>query len=189
MVKQMRPGSMIVDTAIETGGNVECSKYDEEVEINGVSIHWIRQSARTRRRKCQRDVLEQPLRVRRSLLGQRRVRLGPDQRNFEGMRDYTRRQNLQRNNSKSISMKKESGVRSQETGAPNGQANVKNLEEDHVRRIAMFSEKLQELQNKQNRKSCPGPDFLKRGVFGEVEKLTEKTCNHGPRQKLLTPDS
>src|ERR1700683_1569113 len=38
MVKQMRPGSMIVDTAIETGGNVECSKYDEEVEINGVRI-------------------------------------------------------------------------------------------------------------------------------------------------------
>ncbi len=38
MVKQMRPGSMIVDTAIETGGNVECSKYDEEVEVNGVRI-------------------------------------------------------------------------------------------------------------------------------------------------------
>src|ERR1700736_4089111 len=38
MVKQMRPGSMIVDTAIETGGNVECSKYDEEAQINGISI-------------------------------------------------------------------------------------------------------------------------------------------------------
>jgi H+-translocating NAD(P) transhydrogenase subunit alpha len=38
MIKQMRPGSMIVDTAIETGGNVECSKYDEEVEIHGVRI-------------------------------------------------------------------------------------------------------------------------------------------------------
>jgi H+-translocating NAD(P) transhydrogenase subunit alpha len=38
MVKQMRPGSLIVDTAIETGGNVECSKYDEEVEVNGVRI-------------------------------------------------------------------------------------------------------------------------------------------------------
>jgi H+-translocating NAD(P) transhydrogenase subunit alpha len=38
MVKQMKPGSMIVDTAIETGGNVECSKYDEEVEIDGISI-------------------------------------------------------------------------------------------------------------------------------------------------------
>jgi H+-translocating NAD(P) transhydrogenase subunit alpha len=38
MVRQMRPGSMIVDTAIETGGNVECSKYDEEVEINGVQV-------------------------------------------------------------------------------------------------------------------------------------------------------
>ena len=29
---------MIVDAAIETGGNVECSKYDEEVEVNGVRI-------------------------------------------------------------------------------------------------------------------------------------------------------
>jgi proton-translocating NAD(P)+ transhydrogenase subunit alpha len=38
MVNQMRPGSLIVDTAIETGGNVECARYDEEVEINGVRI-------------------------------------------------------------------------------------------------------------------------------------------------------
>jgi H+-translocating NAD(P) transhydrogenase subunit alpha len=38
MVKRMRPGSMIVDTAIETGGNVECSQYDQEVEIDGVRI-------------------------------------------------------------------------------------------------------------------------------------------------------
>jgi H+-translocating NAD(P) transhydrogenase subunit alpha len=38
MIRQMRPGSMIVDTAMETGGNVECSKYDEEVEIDGVRI-------------------------------------------------------------------------------------------------------------------------------------------------------
>ena len=71
MVKQMRPGSMIVDTAIETGGNVECSKYDEEVEVNGISDYRIRQSARACRRKCQRDVLKQPVRVRRTLLGQR----------------------------------------------------------------------------------------------------------------------
>jgi proton-translocating NAD(P)+ transhydrogenase subunit alpha len=38
MVRQMRPGSMIVDTAIETGGNVECARYDEEVEVEGVRI-------------------------------------------------------------------------------------------------------------------------------------------------------
>jgi H+-translocating NAD(P) transhydrogenase subunit alpha len=38
MVRQMRPGSMVVDTAIETGGNVECSRYDEEVEVNGVRV-------------------------------------------------------------------------------------------------------------------------------------------------------
>ena len=38
IVKRMKPGTMIIDTAIETGGNVECSKYDEEVEINGVKV-------------------------------------------------------------------------------------------------------------------------------------------------------
>jgi NAD(P) transhydrogenase subunit alpha len=38
MVKQMKPGSIVVDTAIETGGNVECTKYGEEVELGGVKI-------------------------------------------------------------------------------------------------------------------------------------------------------
>jgi H+-translocating NAD(P) transhydrogenase subunit alpha len=38
MVRQMRPGSVIVDTAIETGGNVQCSRYDQEAEVNGVRI-------------------------------------------------------------------------------------------------------------------------------------------------------
>jgi len=38
MVKSMKPGSMIVDIAIESGGNVECSKYDAEVEIGSVQV-------------------------------------------------------------------------------------------------------------------------------------------------------
>jgi NAD(P) transhydrogenase subunit alpha len=38
MVKQMKPGSIVVDTAIETGGNVECTKHGEEVEVGGVKI-------------------------------------------------------------------------------------------------------------------------------------------------------
>jgi H+-translocating NAD(P) transhydrogenase subunit alpha len=38
MVKQMKPGSIVVDTAIESGGNVECTRYGEEVEIGGVKI-------------------------------------------------------------------------------------------------------------------------------------------------------
>ena len=38
MVAQMKPGSIIVDMAVETGGNVEGSKVDEEVDINGVRI-------------------------------------------------------------------------------------------------------------------------------------------------------
>jgi NAD(P) transhydrogenase subunit alpha len=38
MVRQMKPGSVIVDMAIESGGNVECSKYNEEIEFSGVRV-------------------------------------------------------------------------------------------------------------------------------------------------------
>jgi H+-translocating NAD(P) transhydrogenase subunit alpha len=38
MVRKMRPGSVIVDTAIETGGNVEGGVRDQEVTVNGVKI-------------------------------------------------------------------------------------------------------------------------------------------------------
>lgn len=38
MVTQMKPGSIIVDLAVETGGNVEGAKLNEEVLINGVRI-------------------------------------------------------------------------------------------------------------------------------------------------------
>jgi NAD(P) transhydrogenase subunit alpha len=38
MVRKMRPGSVIVDTAIETGGNVEDAVRDQEVTVNGVKI-------------------------------------------------------------------------------------------------------------------------------------------------------
>ena len=38
MIDRMKPGSLIVDMAVETGGNVEGSKVDEEVEVNGVRI-------------------------------------------------------------------------------------------------------------------------------------------------------
>jgi len=38
MVKQMRPGSVIVDMAVETGGNVEGSALNKVVDVNGVSI-------------------------------------------------------------------------------------------------------------------------------------------------------
>ena len=34
----MRPGSVIVDMAVETGGNVEGSKVGEVVDVNGVKI-------------------------------------------------------------------------------------------------------------------------------------------------------
>ena len=38
MVERMKPGSVIVDLAVETGGNVEGSKVDEVVNVNGVKI-------------------------------------------------------------------------------------------------------------------------------------------------------
>jgi len=38
MVKGMKPGSLLVDLAVETGGNVEGSKVDEIVDVGGVKI-------------------------------------------------------------------------------------------------------------------------------------------------------
>lgn len=38
MVKSMKPGSILVDLAVESGGNVEGSKPGEEVSVNGVKI-------------------------------------------------------------------------------------------------------------------------------------------------------
>jgi NAD(P) transhydrogenase subunit alpha len=38
MVQSMRPGSIIVDLAVERGGNVEGAKFDEVVDENGVKI-------------------------------------------------------------------------------------------------------------------------------------------------------
>src|SRR5207253_9396021 len=38
MVKGMRPGSVIVDLAAETGGNVELTKAGQDVDVGGVTI-------------------------------------------------------------------------------------------------------------------------------------------------------
>ncbi|MEM8499565.1 MAG: Re/Si-specific NAD(P)(+) transhydrogenase subunit alpha [Pseudomonadota bacterium] len=38
MIEGMRPGSVVVDMAVESGGNVEGSKLGEIVDINGVSV-------------------------------------------------------------------------------------------------------------------------------------------------------
>jgi H+-translocating NAD(P) transhydrogenase subunit alpha len=37
-VERMRPGSVVVDLAVESGGNVESSRVDEEVDVNGVLV-------------------------------------------------------------------------------------------------------------------------------------------------------
>ena len=38
MIRSMKPGSIVVDMAVETGGNVAGSKVGEEVMVNGVRI-------------------------------------------------------------------------------------------------------------------------------------------------------
>ena len=38
MVEGMQPGSVVVDMAVETGGNVEGSSLNEVVDVNGVKI-------------------------------------------------------------------------------------------------------------------------------------------------------
>jgi len=38
MVRSMAPGSVVVDLAVETGGNVEGSRPDQDVQLNGVKI-------------------------------------------------------------------------------------------------------------------------------------------------------
>jgi NAD(P) transhydrogenase subunit alpha len=38
MVRAMQPGSVIVDMAVESGGNVEGSQLDEIIDVNGVKI-------------------------------------------------------------------------------------------------------------------------------------------------------
>lgn len=38
MVERMKPGSVVVDLAIESGGNVEGAEFDKEVDINGVNV-------------------------------------------------------------------------------------------------------------------------------------------------------
>jgi NAD(P) transhydrogenase subunit alpha len=42
MVKGMRPGSVIIDLAAETGGNVEVTQVGKEVDVNGVSVVGLR---------------------------------------------------------------------------------------------------------------------------------------------------
>lgn len=38
IIDQMQPGSVVVDMAVETGGNVEGSEVDQVIEVNGVKI-------------------------------------------------------------------------------------------------------------------------------------------------------
>jgi NAD(P) transhydrogenase subunit alpha len=42
MVHAMAPGSVIVDLAAESGGNCELSKPGEEIDVDGVIVHGVR---------------------------------------------------------------------------------------------------------------------------------------------------
>lgn len=46
MVKGMKPGSIVIDLAVESGGNVEGARLDEETLVNGVRIIGIGNGAR-----------------------------------------------------------------------------------------------------------------------------------------------
>ncbi len=46
MVKGMKPGSIVIDLAVESGGNVEGSEIDEEIVVDGVRIIGIGNGAR-----------------------------------------------------------------------------------------------------------------------------------------------
>ena len=60
MIVQMQPGSVIVDMAVETGGNVEGSEVDKVVEVDGVKVVGLGQSAGAGATDCQPDVFFQP---------------------------------------------------------------------------------------------------------------------------------
>jgi NAD(P) transhydrogenase subunit alpha len=47
MLDQMKPGSVVVDLAAETGGNAEASELDKEIERKGVTIIGFAQLERT----------------------------------------------------------------------------------------------------------------------------------------------
>ena len=72
MIAGMRPGSVIVDMAAETGGNVEGSVPDETVVVNGVTIIGDGNLGELRRARCQPDVFRQPVQPDRGLLAQGR---------------------------------------------------------------------------------------------------------------------
>jgi NAD(P) transhydrogenase subunit alpha len=38
MVRGMRPGSVVIDLAVEAGGNVECAALEKVVEVNGIRV-------------------------------------------------------------------------------------------------------------------------------------------------------
>ena len=63
MVESMRPGSVVVDLAVERGGNVEGVEPDAVAERNGVKIVGYRNVAGPARRHGIKPLREEPLRV------------------------------------------------------------------------------------------------------------------------------
>ena len=74
MLDAMKPGSAVVDLAVETGGNVEGVVYDQVIDRNGVKIVGTDEFARTRAAARQPGLCRQPRRPRRGTFGTRRKR-------------------------------------------------------------------------------------------------------------------
>jgi len=58
-VKAMKPGSVIVDMAIEQGGNCPLTERDKIVVKHGVKLVGISKPARARRRRRERALREE----------------------------------------------------------------------------------------------------------------------------------
>ena len=69
MLEKMSPGSIIVDMAVESGGNVEGSQLNTAVEIPGGQNPGLGQSRRARPGPRQSDVREQYHEPREPFLG------------------------------------------------------------------------------------------------------------------------
>ena len=61
MVKSMKPGSVLVDLAVERGGNVEGAKAGEVADVGGIKIVGLHQCGRPRRRLGIEPLCAQPV--------------------------------------------------------------------------------------------------------------------------------
>ena len=98
MLNAMKPGSVVVDLAVETGGNVEGVVYDQVTDRNGVKIVGIANLPGARAAACQPGLFRKPHEPDRGILGQAEQKFRPQarRRNHQGLPGHARRQNRER---------------------------------------------------------------------------------------------